>query len=103
MPITNLPAVRAFIRIWYPRANDACYYHQFDRSVDAGEWSDAAFDRMLDNDRETVAAEVAARFGMTRDQLIADFTAYCMEQEERAAHAYFAASRKEKYDASQRA
>ena len=66
----NFPAIRAYYRAWHPidnRYTEAMYY---DTAMDYGEFSGPAIAKRWDADRQRVAEQVAARFGMHWEDLI---------------------------------
>lgn len=65
----NMPAIRAFRRVWYPLAEDHMLAAHYDKGFDGGEFSGPAHATAEDKDRQRVLAMVAGRFGLTPDQL----------------------------------
>ncbi len=93
-------ACHAFERALRDAMQDFERFADCDRAFDGGEWSDETIDRNRDRIEHDLAARVAARFGMTADELGFAFrewgettTAHFFSANERRENAAFVAAR----------
>lgn len=79
----NYPAIRAFIRVWNPIADELEEGARIDAGFDGGEFSGPANARYASYEHEKVCRQIAERFGMTGDELSLQVWVYDNEQQDR--------------------
>lgn len=77
MNAINYAAVRAFRKVFAPIEFSLAVGREADAGFDAGEWSGPAHSRIEEQEHAECVARVAARFGMTAEELDHDVCHAC--------------------------